>query len=86
MQAAARILATEAEHSGTIRFLALSHNVESPAFDDLDIPPTKGRPFSTDPERGMTVARDPQQVRKIVYGGKAGRGGFYPEGLNGSVK
>lgn len=86
LEAAARILATEAEHSGAIRFLALSHNVESPAFDDLDIPPTKGHPFSTDPQRGMTVARDPQQVLRIVYGGKAGRGGFYPEGLNGTVK
>lgn len=85
-EAAAKILATEAEHSGAIRLLAISHGVESPAFDNLDIPPTKDRPFSTDPARGMTVSRDAQQILRIVYGGKPGRGGFYPQGLNGTIK
>lgn len=85
-QAAAKILATEAEHAGAIRLLAISHGVEGPAFDDLDIPPTKEHPFSTDPDRGMTVTRDARQILRIIYGGKPGRGGFYPQGLNGTVR
>jgi hypothetical protein len=35
---------------------------------------------------GITFVRTPAQVLNIVYAGKAGGGGFFPNGLNGNVK
>ena len=86
LEAAARILGTEAEHSGAIRLLTIWYNVQSPAFDSSDIPPTQNTPFSVDPNMAMSISRTPQQVLNIVYGGKSGGGGFFPNGLNGTVR
>jgi hypothetical protein len=86
LEAAARLLGTEAEHAGAIRLLALVYNVESPPIDSFDVPPTQNTPFSADPNMGMSVSRTPQQVLGIVYGGHSGGGGFFPKGLNGTVK
>ncbi len=86
LEAAARLLGTEAEHAGAIRLLALIYNVESPPIDALDVPPSQNTPFSADSKTGMSVSRTPPQVLSIVYGGHTGGGGFFPKGLNGTLR
>lgn len=88
---AARILATEAEHTGIIRLL-ISQTAgfgAVPALDSKDILPLgspNGRLVGAD-ENGLTPIRTPYQVLNIVYGGAgagARRGGFFPDGVNGA--
>lgn len=86
LEAAARILGTEAEHTGAIRLLAIWYGVNCPAVDGIDIPPSPSKPFSVDAAMSFTLSRTPQQVLNIVYGGHSGGGGFFPNGLNGNVK
>jgi ferritin-like protein len=86
LDAAARILATEAQHSGSIRLACIWYGVNSPAVDSQDIPPTAANPFDVDATTGLSIPRTPQQVLKIVYGGGTTSGGFYPSGMNGTIK
>jgi hypothetical protein len=84
---AARILATEAEHTGIIRLLiAQTTGLALPALDSNDILPLgspNGRLVSAD-DQGLTAVRTPGQVLSIVYGGNARRGGFFPNAVNGA--
>jgi hypothetical protein len=84
---AARILATEAEHTGVIRALiAQTTGLAVTALDSQDILPLgspNGRLVSAD-DNGLTVIRTPSQVLNIVYGGERLRGGFFPDGVNGA--
>ncbi len=82
---AAEILATEAQHSGSVRLGCIWYGADSPAVDSLDIPPSNSHPYHVD-SNGLSVPRTTSQVLKIVYGGGSGPGGFYPEGLNGTIK
>ena len=86
---AARILHTEAQHSGLLRKLCLDLGVTSPAADALDIPPTAAQVFETSPTTGLNPVRTTSQVLQIVYGapGAIGvsSGGFFPNGLNGAI-
>ena len=81
---AAAILGTEAQHSGSIRDVCIMNGVTSPAVDSLDVPPTPNTPYDVD-ENGLSIPRSTSQVLNIVYAGGRSSGGFYPEGMNGSI-
>lgn len=84
---AARILATEAEHTGVIReLIAQTSGLTVPVLDGKDLPPLgspNGRLVSAD-DKGLTAVRTPYQVLFIVYGGGSRSGGFFPNGVNGA--
>jgi hypothetical protein len=84
LEAAARILGTEAEHSGSIRDACITMGVVSPPVDDLDVPPTRATPFCVD-NNALAIARTTAQVLNIVYAGGNCSGGFYPDGMNGTI-
>ena len=81
---AGSILCTEAKHTGALRVACIQNNVISPAVDSIDVPPTAQRPFDA-PNSGLTASRTTSQVLKIVYGGGSCSGGFYPQGMNGTI-
>lgn len=85
VDAAARILATEAQHSGAIRTSVIRFGISSAAVDSVDVPPTTSHPFFVD-NMALSIARTTSQVLKIVYGGGSHSGGFFPDGLNGNIK
>lgn len=85
LDAAARILATEAQHSGSIRFACVYWGVNSPAVDSLDVPPSSSHPFCVD-SMALSITRTTAQVLNIVYGGHQGGGGFFPQGMNGNIR
>ena len=82
---AARIAETEAQHSGTLRDMVIQRGVTVPPTDALDIVPTPQTPWLVD-SMALTVARTAQQVLAIVYAGGATSGGFFPQGVNGTIK
>ena len=88
---AARILATEAEHVGSIRTQVARLNVPSIQLDGADIvpPPTGTRDhyLSVNPNNGLTAIRTPGQVLYLAYGLMSGvnQGGFFPTGVNGDI-
>jgi len=84
LAAAGAILSTEAFHSGSIRLACIMNKVISPAVDSIDIPPTDAMPYDLD-KNALAIPRTPGQVLSIVYAGGSSSGGFYPEGLNGSI-
>ena len=84
LAAAARILATEAEHSGNIRLKLVLTGLQQPKLDSQDVPPTWNNLFSVTTS-GLAVARSTSQVLKIVYAGGTTKGGFYPDGFNGNI-
>lgn len=85
LDAAARILATEAQHSGSVRFACVYWGVNSPAVDGLDVPPSSSKPFCVD-SMALSITRTTSQVLNIVYGGRQGGGGFFPQGMNGNIR
>lgn len=84
---AARILATEAEHSGNIRSMCERYQVMTPMLDGADVPPPPGGSlfFSTD-SNAITQVRSPGEVLYLAFaGGDATKGGFFPDGVNGNL-
>jgi hypothetical protein len=83
---AARILGTEAEHTGAIRFFITQYTaIRPPAADRKDI---VNRIISAEPSAGLTAARTPGEVLAIAFltsASGANRGGFFPDGVNGSL-
>ena len=90
LSVAARIALTEGEHTGNIRLLVDLHNVMTTPVDGQDIlPPPSGTQFFSVNSQALTVVRTPSQVLAILYGSSASgtsHGGFFPEGVNGSIK
>lgn len=84
LAAAAAILGTEAQHSGSIRLACIMNGVTSPAVDSMDVPPVTKMPYDVN-SNALCIPRTPQQVLKIVYGGGTNSGGFYPDGMNGAI-
>jgi hypothetical protein len=85
LDAAARILATEAQHAGAIRTFSIIKGVMGKPVDGMDIPPAPHKLFDVD-SSALSIPRTTSQVLKIVYGGGSSSGGFYPNGLNGTIK
>lgn len=84
LAAAAAILGTEAQHSGSIRLACIDNSVTSPAVDSRDIPPTQQKPYDVN-SNALSIPRTTSQVLNIVYHGGQCSGGFYPDGMNGTI-
>lgn len=84
MAAAAAILATEAQHSGSVRLSCINNGVNSPAVDSLDVPPNSQMPYDVN-SNALSIPRTVNQVLNIVYAGGNHSGGFYPDGMNGTI-
>lgn len=82
--AAAAIMATEAQHSGSVRLECIERGVVSPAVDSLDVPPTWKTPYDVN-KNALSIPRTTAQVLNIVYAGGNCSGGFYPDGMNGTI-
>jgi hypothetical protein len=89
--AAARILAVESEHVGTIRTQVARLNVTTSALDGADLLPPPSGPqttyLSVNPSNGLVATRTPGQVLYLAFGGLSGvmEGGFFPTGVNGAI-
>ena len=81
---AAAILATEAQHVGTIREVCINKGITCPSVDSRDVPPTTANPYDVD-ANALSIPRTTSQVLNIVYAGGSSSGGFYPEGMNGNI-
>ncbi len=84
LAAAGAILATEAQHSGSIRLACIDNQVTSPAVDSYDVPPTQQTPYDVN-SNALSIPRTTSQVLNIVYAGGTCTGGFYPDGMNGTI-
>lgn len=85
---AARILAAEAEHVANIRLQVARLAIATKQLDTVDIipPPSGTYFFSIDPHSGLTAIRTPAQVLYLAYNAaNATSGGFFPDGVNGSL-
>ena len=82
LSAAARILATEAQHTGSIRTMVASMNIPTNPpgpLDSLDsLPPPSGTQYFDVDSNGLSKARTFAQVKAIVAP-------FFPNGLNGNI-
>lgn len=84
LAAAGAILATEGQHVGALRLACVTKGAVSPAVDALDIPPTAKTLMNVD-KNGLSIPRTTAQVLNIVYAGGRCAGGFYPNGMNGTI-
>ena len=87
LEAAARIALTEGQHAGLFRYLIAQANVAVPQVDNKDVPPLgspNGRLFQVD-GNGLSTVRTAGEVLRVAYGGAANRGGFFPDGVNGTI-
>jgi len=86
---AARILATEAFHSGNIRDQIARLGISTtPAIDGADhLPSPSGSQYFATDTNAITETRTPGQVLYLTYGLQiaATSGGFFPSGVNGSL-
>ncbi len=87
LAAAAGIALTEGQHAGLIRFLASDARAQVPQVDAKAVPTIglpNGRLFFVD-GNGLTPARTTSEVLRIVYAGGTRSGGFFPDGINGTI-
>ena len=89
IQTAARILATESQHVGTLHTQIARLGIASPKLDGADLvpPPTgpQNQYLSINPANGLPALRTVTQVLYLAFGGpNLTKGGFFPSGINGS--
>jgi hypothetical protein len=84
LAAAGAILSTEAFHAGAIRAACITNGVYSPAVDSMDVPPGPGSPYDVN-KMALAIPRTTSQVLNVVYAGGSSSGGFYPQGMNGTI-
>jgi ferritin-like protein len=87
LAAAAGIALTEAQHAGILRLLAGDNRLQVPQVDAKAIPTfglPGGRLFFVD-GNGLSIPRTTSEVLKIVYAGGSTGGGFFPNGVNGTI-
>ena len=88
---AARLLAAEAEHAGSIHTQVAKLKIASSAVDGADlIPPPSGKGtqyLSINLDNGLAATRTAGQVLYLAFGiqANARQGGFFPTGLNGKI-
>ena len=88
---AARLLATKAEHAGSIHTQVARLKIPSSAVDAADlIPPPSGKDtqfLSIELSNGLAATRTAGQVLYLALGMQANatHGGFFPSGLNGVI-
>ncbi len=84
---AARVLATEAEHVGTVRRLIEQYQIATSPLDGADIvPPPSGVKYFSTNGYAITAIRTPPQVLYLAYAAaNAMSGGFFPSGVNGTL-
>jgi hypothetical protein len=85
---AARILAVEAMHAGSIRLLIAQQGIPTTALDGADhLPPPSGTQYFTTDTNALVEVRTPGQVLYVAFGNKASatNGGFFPNGVNGTL-
>jgi hypothetical protein len=63
----------------------IDNQVTSPAVDSLDIPPTQSTPYDVSKTNALSIPRTTAQVLNVVYAGGNCSGGFYPDGMNGTI-
>ncbi len=87
LDSASRILAIEAEHAGNLRLLIAQNGISTTAVDGADhLPPPSGLFYFSTNNNGLSEVRTPSQVLYLAYGAaNAGSGGFFPNGVNGSI-
>ena len=89
IQTAARILATEALHVGSLHTQIARLSINSPVLDGADLVPPPTGPqtqyLPANPSNGLPAVRSVGQVLNLAYGG-AGKteGAFFPSGINGA--
>lgn len=87
LQTAASILAAEAEHVANIRLKVKQAAVATSALDSKDIlPPPSGTNYFSLDSNALAVPRSTREVLNIVYASAGASGGFFPNGLNGTIK
>lgn len=89
IQTAARILAVEALHVGSIHTQIARLNITSPMLDGADlVPPPTGAQNQYLPiniSNGLPALRSVGQVLNLAYGGTGlTQGAFFPNGINGA--
>jgi hypothetical protein len=88
---AARLLAAEAEHAGSIHTQVAKLMIASSAVDGADlIPPPSGKEtqyLSINLSNGLAATRTAGQVLFLAFGMQTNsrEGGFFPTGLNGKI-
>jgi hypothetical protein len=88
---AARLLAAEAEHAGSIHTQVAKLKIPSSAVDGADlIPPPSGKGtqyLSINLSNGLAATRTAGQVLYLAFGMQPNlrQGGFFPTGLNGKI-
>lgn len=87
LSGAVRIGLVEAYHASNIRLLLAETSTPTMKLDGQDVlPPPSGNQYFTDDAQALAIVRTPAEVLNIVYHGGTCSGGFFPNGMNGTIR